>query len=218
MSDGRFLVLEGVDGAGTTTHTRILADRLKADGLPLKTTREPSDGPIGVMLRQVLTGRLVVPTVQGPRAPSWRTMALLFAADRLDHIDAEITPNLMEGVTVISDRYDYSSVAYQSLTSDTNGESIEWVRTLNRYARRPDLTLVLDVPPEVAKRRRGARHGAPDLYDEDELQIRLSTFYRTIEKYYPNDKIVHVNADRDPNEVANEILAHARGVLLGKRT
>ncbi len=216
MSNGRFLVLECVDGAGTTTHTKILVDALKADGIPLKSTREPSDGPIGVMLRQILTGRLVVPTMQGPRAPTWGTMALLFAADRLDHIDAEITPNLMEGVTVLSDRYDYSSVAYQSLTSDAGGASIEWVQELNRHARRPDLTIVLDVPPEVAKRRRGARHGAPDLYDDDALQVRLCTFYKTIEKYYPKDKIVHVNADRDQAVVAAEILKHVRDLGVGR--
>lgn len=104
MIDGLFIVLEGVDGAGTTTHTKLLAASLGARGLPVHTTREPSDGPIGVMIRQILTGRLVVPGMNGPRPPTWKTMALLFAADRADHVEAEIEPNLRDGVTVISDR------------------------------------------------------------------------------------------------------------------
>src|SRR5688572_15881873 len=115
MVEGSFIVLEGVDGAGTTTHTKILTETLRKRGLPVHPTREPSDGPIGVLLRQMLTGRVVVPGLHGPRPPSWTTMALLFAADRVDHVEAEILPNLMDGVSVISDRYVHSSVAYQSI-------------------------------------------------------------------------------------------------------
>src|SRR5690606_18811113 len=124
MIEGLFIVLEGVDGAGTTTHTKLLADALRARGLPVHTTREPSDGPVGVQIRQILTGRLVVPGINGPRPPSWSTMALLFAADRMDHVEASITPNLMDGVTVISDRYYHSSVAYQSITGGGEPDTI----------------------------------------------------------------------------------------------
>ena len=142
-------MLEGVDGAGTTTHSKLLTQGLKQRGISAHGTREPSDGPIGVMLRQVLTGRLVVRSQEGPRSPSWSTMALLFAADRLDHIEAEVVPHLAAGTVVISDRYDYSSVAYQSSTAATEGnadDAVQWVKTLNHHARRPDLTLVLDIP------------------------------------------------------------------------
>src|SRR5512139_742195 len=117
MIEGLFIAIEGIDGAGTTTQAKLLFDGLRARGLPVHLTREPSDGPIGVLIRQILTGRVVVPGLQGPRAPDWATMALLFAADRLDHVEAEIAPNLADGVTVVSDRYDYSSVAYQSVTA-----------------------------------------------------------------------------------------------------
>ncbi len=178
MIEGLFIVLEGVDGAGTTTHTRILAKSLEKRGLPVHTTREPSDGPIGVMLRQILTGRVVVPGVNGPRPPSWSTMALLFAADRVDHVEAEIVPNLMDGVTVLSDRYDYSSVAYQSLSAGGDAGALAWVREINRHARRPDLVIVLDVPHEVSAARRKSRGGRRELYEVPELQERLSSFYK----------------------------------------
>ncbi|MCA9603540.1 MAG: dTMP kinase, partial [Myxococcales bacterium] len=175
-------------------------------GLPVHATREPSDGPIGVMLRQVLTGRLVVPGISGPRPPSWTNMALLFAADRVDHVEAEIVPNLMDGVTVLSDRYDYSSVAYQSLSAGGGRASLDWVRQINSHARRPDLVIVLDVPADVADKRRAGRSGRRELYEDPELQSRLVDFYGHIEQHFPEDRVVHVNAARDLEVVAADIV------------
>lgn len=205
MIEGLFIVLEGIDGAGTTTHTRVLGKALEERGLPVHTTREPSDGPVGVMIRQVLTGRLVVPGVSGVRPPSWETMALLFAADRLDHVESEIIPNLMDGVTVLSDRYVYSSVAYQSLSAGGGSEALEWVREINNRARRPDLTIVLDLPDTVAAERRSTRGGRPELYEQSELQSKLADFYKTIDRHFPAHNIVHVDANRSMQEVAADI-------------
>lgn len=210
MIEGNFIVLEGVDGAGTTTHTRILAETLRARGLPVCTTREPTDGPIGMMIRQVLNGRIVVPGMGGPRPPSWDTMALLFAADRLDHIESEIVPNLFDGVTVLSDRYVHSSLAYQSLTSGGGEETLAWVRAINAHARKPDLTIVLDVAADVSRARRHARTGKETLYEEDELQARLASFYLDIERHFPGEPIVHVDAHRDMDAVAADIHAHVK--------
>lgn len=206
MIEGLFIVLEGVDGAGTTTHTALLADALRKKGLPVTTTREPSDGPIGVLARQILTGRVVVPGISGNRPSSWSTMALLFAADRLDHLEATVHPNLMDGVTVISDRYDYSSVAYQSVTAGGDHETVAWVRQINKYARRPDLAIVLDVDPQEAARRRRVRSVAVDIYDDRDLQRQLREFYRDIEKHFPGDNIVHLDAMRSVDEVAADVL------------
>jgi dTMP kinase len=210
MVEGLFIVLEGVDGSGTTTHTRHLAEALREKGIPVHETREPSDGPIGVLIRQVLTGRFVVPGLHGPRPPSWSTMALLFAADRMDHVESSITPNLMDGVTVISDRYYHSSVAYQSVTADGGLDVVAWVKEINRYARRPDLTIVLDVPDAVAARRRAMRRAGRELFDDTELQRKLAAFYGGIEKHFPDERIVHVNGDRPVLEVAADVLAHVR--------
>ena len=140
-------------------------------------------------------------------------MALLFAADRVDHLDAEGLPNLMDGVTVITDRYDYSSVAYQSLTSGADREdTIAWVRTLNAKARRPDLTIVLDVTPENASMRRQTRSGSRELFEEEDLQVQLANFYLRIEDHFPGDNIVHVDANDGIEPTAQRIL-HAVKVL-----
>jgi dTMP kinase len=217
MIEGMFVVLEGIDGAGTTTQTQRLVDTLRKRGLPVRSTRQPSDGPVGALIRQILTGRVVSPGVGGMvSAPSWNTMALLFAADRLDHIDAEIAPNMHDGVIVVSDRYDYSSVAYQCVSAGATPETVEWVRAINRFARRPDLTIVLDVSAEVAEARRRGRSGRVELYDDDGLQRQIAEFYRTIEVHFPGDHIVHVDASKTPDVVAAAVLAHfdeARGGL-----
>ena len=188
---GRFVVLEGIDGAGTTTHVARLAERLRNEKIPVRTTREPSDGPIGTLVRQVLTGRVVVP---GGRAPNWQTMALLFAADRMDHIEAEIEPWVAEGGVMISDRYDASSLAYQSVSSGRSGtEALEWIRSLNSFCARPDLTIVIDVASDEAARRREQRGEAAQLYEQNEVQRALAVFYRDLAKHQPKDRIVIVD-------------------------
>ena len=216
MIEGLFVVLEGVDGAGTTTHTELLARALRKKGLPITTTREPSDGPIGMLIRQILTGRVVVPGISGNRPSSWTTMALLFGADRMDHLEATVHPNLMDGVTVISDRYDYSSVAYQSVTGGGEPETVQWIREINRHARRPDLTIVLDVDPATSAKRRAARASGVEIFDDQELQAQLAAFYREIDAHFPGDNIVHIDASRTIEEVAADVL-HAVEHLRGER-
>lgn len=216
MIEGVFIVLEGVDGAGTTTHTRLLSEALRKRGLPITTTREPSDGPVGVLIRQILTGRVVVPGISGNRPSSWSTMALLFAADRLDHLEATIHPNLMDGVTVISDRYDHSSVAYQSITGGGGDETVAWVRQINQHARRPDLTIILDVTPDEASRRRKERQTGREIFDDQELQSQLAGFYADIERHYPDDNVVHIDASREIEAVAADVLAEVER-LRGER-
>lgn len=207
MIEGQFIVIEGIDGSGTTTQCSILADRLTENGLPAHVTREPSDGPVGVLIRQILTGRVVVPGRHGTHAPGWATMATLFASDRLDHLEAEIMPNVLDGVTVICDRYDHSSVAYQTVSSGGGEAEAAWVLELNRHARRPDLTLVLDVDPEVAGSRRDGRSGSPELYEVSEMQAELAKFYAKIDAHFPSDTIRHIDANCDVDGVARAIWA-----------
>jgi dTMP kinase len=111
-SRGLFVVLEGLDGAGTTTQCTALAERLRQAGPEVLTTREPSDGPIGTQIRQALAGRLSLPDRLAPlTAP---TLALLFAADRVDHAAAEVEPALARGAVVLCDRDLLGSLAYQT--------------------------------------------------------------------------------------------------------
>src|SRR5262249_48088738 len=143
MTEGIFIVVEGIDGSGSTTVAERLTAHLTAQKRPVHRTCEPSAGPIGAMIRQILAHRIVVPSEGGAAPPGWATMALLFAADRMDHLDAEVLPRLKNGIIVISDRYDLSSLAYQSATAPANDPKeakhiSSWIRDLNRHARRPD--------------------------------------------------------------------------------
>ena len=215
QAEGAFVVLEGIDGAGTTTQTARLAARLSADGRRAITTREPTAGPIGSLIRQALTHRLVVPGPAGPAAPSWQTMALLFAADRLDHLDAEILPQLRDGACVISDRYDLSSLAYQSAIADDD-QAVSFIRAVNGHARRPDLTIVLHVSSTIAGERRRSRGGRAELYEHDELQTRLAEAYRQTDRLVPGDTVLHVDGGR-PVDVVEADVHHAVASLLASR-
>lgn len=205
VMDAKFIVLEGIDGAGTTTQCARLVAALRARGIRAHATREPSDGPIGTLLRQMLTKERPAPA--HPEA-----LALLFAADRLDHVGADVWPRLAAGEWVVSDRYDHSSIAYQSV-SGAGSEAIAWLRELNRHAPRPALTLVLDVAPEVARARRLARDQNRELFDDDALQQKLAAFYADIDRHFMGDRIEHVAAGRGLEDVAEEILQRALALV-----
>jgi dTMP kinase len=137
----------------------------------------------------------------------WASLALLFAADRLDHVAREIEPALARGVCVISDRYDLSSLIYQSATAPVGDEVLPWIRALNLRARRPDLTLVLDISAEVAAERRKARGGEAELFEELELQRRLAGLYAQAERFVPGDALVHVPADVPVADLTRALVA-----------
>ena len=167
---GRFLVLEGLDGAGTTTQASRLCAWLASRGRRAHLTAEPSKGPVGTEIRQVLSGRL-----RGAGGGDFdpRALALLFAADRLDHWESEIRPNLEAGLDVVSDRYVLSSLAYQGVTT---GDAA-WVAAINGRAPAPDLTLFLRVRPAVALRRRYAATSEREIFEVPEFQRRVHRAY-----------------------------------------
>ena len=204
-SAGRFVVLEGIDGSGTTTQAARLAASLRAAGHAVVSTREPSDGPLGVVLRQALTRRLV--------GLSDQALALLFAADRLDHLASVVEPALAEGKLVVSDRYVLSSLAYQGMRLP-----LRWVETLNAAARPADLTLYLEVDPGTAARRRQGRGGTDELFDADEVQRAVARAYgRVVRKHTRAQRVVRVNGRAAPDEVAREILSRVQAVLPRRR-
>jgi dTMP kinase len=128
-------------------------------------------------------------------------MALLFAADRSHHVESEIEPWLAQGAIVLSDRYDASSLAYQSATSSDEADALGWICELNRHVRRPDLTLVLDVDADVASARRAERGEPAQLYERMELQQKLAVFYRDLARWMPNDRIVRIDGQGTVEEV-----------------
>jgi dTMP kinase len=206
--NGAFIVIEGTDGTGSTTQARILVDRLShSTQRVVKLTCEPSGGPIGTLLRQALSHRLVVPSKEGPRAPDWRTMALLFAADRMDHLDSLVEPTLRDGGVVVSDRYVLSSLAYQSATSGEGDQSLPWLTAINSRARTPDLTVVLTLSEQAAARRRAVRGGEKELYEETSLQERLVVLYGRARELLPNQRVVFVDASGTIDDVATSVWA-----------
>jgi dTMP kinase len=172
MPSPLFIVLEGIDGSGTTTQLDRLTGHLERRGRRVHPTREPSQGPVGRLLREILLG--------GHRRPDGApvdglAMALLFAADRRDHLTREIEPALAAGADVVSDRYLLSSLAYQAQEAER-----DWVAGLARELRVPDLTLLLDVPVSVAAARRRAAGRPDERYDADEVQSRVAARYREL--------------------------------------
>jgi dTMP kinase len=167
---GRFVVLEGRDGAGTTTQARLLGEALRREGRQVHVTAEPSAGPAGALVRQILTRR-VAAAGGGPIDPG--ALALLFAADRLDHLAVEIAPKLRDGVDVVSDRFTLSSLAYQGLTTGDAG----WVAALNGRARAPDLTIFLRVRPGIAFRRRLAVTLDREIFEVSAFQRKVAASY-----------------------------------------
>lgn len=171
MTRGRFIALEGIDGSGTTTQRGALATALRARGHVVLETNEPSSGSIGRLARERLAED-AIPLDRG-------ALALLFAADRLDHVATEIEPALAAGHVVLTDRYVMSSWVYQALDCDPT-----WVRAINQRAPWPDLTFVLDVPAGEAMRRVLARRSASgpslEIYETTPLQERLAAGYAAL--------------------------------------
>jgi dTMP kinase len=200
MKRGKFIVLEGIDGAGTTTHTALLRDSLLAMQVRSVVTREPSDGPIGTLIRQALRKRIQLSEVVGGGPLTPETIALLFAADRLDHVTNEIEPALERGIWVISDRYVHSSIAYQGRQMEP-----EWVDEINSHAMQPDLTIFINVPVEVALKRVEDTRLDKELFETREFLEQVTTGY---EEYYADygDKVVTIDGEAPIEKVAEMIL------------
>jgi len=185
---GYLIAVEGIDGAGKTVNSKWLVRRLKAAGYKAAYTKEPTHGLIGEVLREL----------QARKASSPEIDALLFAADRLHHFRDFIEPRLKKGYVVVSDRYLYSSIAYQgALTGDR-----KWVELVNRYCIPPDLAIYLDVDPGTGLGRK--RKGRSDLraFEDPAVLERVRAVYLEL---CEEGKLVRVPADRELGEVRAEI-------------
>lgn len=215
---GAFLVLEGIDGSGTTTQIELLARALEGRGFRVCATREPTPGPVGRLLREALGRKLVDSVSEAPVALDWATLALLFAADRVDHVRRTIEPALARGEVVLSDRYVLSSYLYQSLTSPLGEAAIPWLREINAQALRPRATLVLGIDPDVAEARRRARGGDPELYEVSSLQRSLACGYDSAAELLPGEVVRTFRAESPKEVLAEEILSVALDLLADRPT
>jgi dTMP kinase len=195
----RLIVIEGLDGAGTTTQVRRLVEHLNARGTRAHGTREPSDGPVGRLIREMLTGGHAITG----EAISQSTFGLLFAADRLDHLQREVEPALRAGTWVVSDRWYHSSLAYQG-----TGAERDWIAMINGRARKPDITLFLKVRPEVAAERRKAAGRVQELFEDIQMQREVDAGYRaTIDELSAQgERIITIDGEQSEDDVFVEIV------------
>lgn len=196
----RLIVLEGLDGAGTTTQAKRLVEHLQAKGGKAHLTREPSDGPIGQLIRQMLTGHHAIPE----QSIAQSTFGLLFAADRLDHAQREVDVHLADGATVVSDRWYHSSLAYQGTGADR-----DWISMLNARARKPDLTIFLQVRPEIAAKRRADAGRVQELFEDMRMQEEVAAGYKATisELMAQGERIETIDGETSPDAVFGAILA-----------
>ncbi|MDI3475518.1 MAG: dTMP kinase [Thermococcaceae archaeon] len=187
---GKFIVFEGIDGAGKSTQVKLLGKWLSERGYEVVLTKEPTDTAFGKLIRRlVLTGGREG-IIDGARI-SPEAEALLFAADRAEHVHKLIKPSLEAGKVVISDRYFYSSLAYQW----ARGLDLEWLIDLNRFALKPDLVILLDLPVEEGMKRINRRSLKTEFDKIIELQKKVRENYLKLAKRFPEIKTVNGLAD-----------------------
>jgi len=186
---GFFIVLEGIDGCGKTVHSKALCEELKKLSYDVAYTTEPSKSQIGRLIElEFLRKSKVSPQVE----------ALLFAADRFDHLTTEVLPMLNANKIVISDRYVYSSLAYQG----AQGLKLDWIREVNYFAIKPNLALYLDVPAEVGLARKRWR----SVLEKLELEKKVREIYLGL---VDSGELIKVDSNRSLDIVKREILALA---------
>jgi dTMP kinase len=191
-----FITIEGLDGSGGTTQLGLLADAFAArePGREVVRTREPSPGPVGVLIRQKLAAGSELGDDVFP---------YLFAADRRDHLDRVVLPALARGAVVISDRYALSSFAYQSRSL-----GLARVMALNADFPAPDLTLVLDLPAEECLARIEARGGTRERFETLERLRAVAAAYDAAIAANPTWRVERVSGAGDPGEVHARIARH----------
>jgi len=185
---GFFICVEGLDGCGKTTQTKLLVRRLRKLGYDAVYTAEPSHGKIGMFIKKhcLHSEKRVSPIVE----------TLLFASDRFEHVEKEIIPALNGGKIVVSDRYVYSSLAYQG-AADLD---LKWIRMVNRHAIQPDLAIFIDVEPKIVIGR---------LKHEKSVMENLATQQKVREvymKFVEGEELTRIDGNKPKTEVANDIL------------
>ena len=190
-----FIVLEGLDGSGTTTQLNMLSSELMKKGCGVFSTCEPSPLPSGKLIRRVLEKEIIVEP---------ETLARLFSADRYEHLynkEDGIIKHLNNGDIVISDRYMFSSLAYQSL-----GCGFELVKALNPFPL-PEFLVYVDVTPEICAERMSGRH-IEELFDADSIQMQIVENYERGMVSFGDSGMTFIRIDgaMKPEEICSEII------------
>ena len=195
MNEARFITFEGIDGAGKSTHLNWFADALRKQGNDVLVTREPGGTPLGESLREILLKQPMLA----------ETEALLMFAARYEHIETIIKPALQQGTWVISDRFSDASFAYQGGGRGVAVTKLEELECWVHENFQPDLTLLFDLPVEVARHRLS---GNPTL---DRFEQEKESFFEKVRQAYLDryrqhpDRFVLIDASRTPAEVKENL-------------
>ena len=193
MQKGKFIVLDGIDGVGTTTHSQALKTWLEEQGYAVIWTQEPTNRRIGSLIQELIKSDKTSPI----------TDALLFAADRNDHTENIIKPALAANKIVISDRYVEASIAYQTAA----GVDMSWILELNKFVAQPDLTIILDIKPEIGLQR---KIKLKDKFENATFLHKVRNIYlqRAKTQHYPI-----INTNRSISIVQTEIQELIQSIL-----
>jgi dTMP kinase len=198
MKKNLFIAFEGIDGSGKSTQVKLLKAKLEEAGLKVYTTAEPTESPVGKIIRDIFTHKMEA---------DHRVIAGLFVADRLDHLLNKtngIIKMLEEGYTVITDRYYFSSYAYQSTHMD-----LDWVIRANSLSAdllRPDVNIFIDITPEQSIERIKKGRDSVELYETlENLQNVREKYFEVMELLQSEEKVFLTNGNREAEVISNEI-------------
>ena len=201
---GNFIAFEGIDGSGKSTQIGLLAERLKKEGVCCYTTMEPTNAPVGSLVRQVMTGRIRMDN---------KAIAALFAADRLDHLLNEvdgIASKIEEGTTVLTDRYYFSSYAYHSVDVP-----MEWVIRANEQSAlilRPTVNLFIDVDPDTALERIARNRFHQELFEKKSRLVEVRENYKkAFDLLAGEEKYTVIDGNQSREAIADDIWEAVRG-------
>lgn len=195
---GKFIAFEGIDGSGKSTQIQLLSEKLRKEKIYFYTTMEPTDSPIGSLIHQIMTGRIKTDN---------KVIAGLFVADRLDHLLNDVNGiigKINEGITVISDRYYFSSYAYHSIDMP-----MEWVIEANSQSSailKPTVTVFIDVDPDVAVERIAKNRYQQELFEKKSRLIKVrEKYYEAFDKLKEEEEIIIIDGNRSVSEIADDI-------------
>lgn len=201
---GNFIAFEGIDGSGKSTQIGLLAERLKKEGVCCYTTMEPTNAPVGSLVRQVMTGRIQMDN---------KAIAALFAADRLDHLLNEvdgIASKIEVGTTVLTDRYYFSSYAYHSVDVP-----MEWVIRANEQSAlilRPTVNLFIDVDPDTALERIARNRFHQELFEKKSRLVEVRENYKkAFDLLAGEEKYTVIDGNQSREAIADNIWEAVRG-------
>lgn len=210
-SRGLFIVVEGIDGVGTTTQAQMLDRFFHEHAMAVLLTREPTDAPVGRLIRAALSGEGDGAHQTGRIALTEEALCLLFAADRVQH-SREIESLRDEGTHVVSDRYVLSSIAYQSFDP---GITPERVIDVNRAIAVPDVTFLLEAPVDECLKRLERRNDSPTVYEKKETLTRIAQNYTATRSLYEKHfgTLIPIDGTAQADAVHSEIVAKLSGYL-----